>query len=135
MKKVGCMPEQEDVKSYVKTLPELIEMTKELGRYVSHRPGYSLVVFKIYRELNDLERALEMCDYSLTSRTLFDLGHDHGRWTQRVLSSDDEELEIVEDKLDEFREKMWELLDEIDHYFKNVCGLEIRPAKARTPEI
>jgi hypothetical protein len=37
MKKVGCMPEQEDVKSYVETLPELIDMTKGLGGYLSHR--------------------------------------------------------------------------------------------------
>ncbi|WP_288007628.1 hypothetical protein [Thermofilum sp.] len=120
------MPEQIDVKSYVKTLPELIEMTKELGRYTSHRPGHDIKAFMIYSELRDLEEALELCDYTITNRIFFDLGYFHGKWTQAVLSSDDEELEIVEDKLDEFREKIYELEHEIDHYFKNVCGIKVR---------
>ena len=132
------MLEQEDVKSYVKTLPELIDLTKELGRELGKRssPAHSLKAFMIYSELNELGKALEMCDYSFANRIFFDLGYDYGRWTQVILSSDDlddEDREIVEDKLDEFREKIWDLMDEIDRYFKNVCGLELRPVKARRP--
>jgi hypothetical protein len=92
-----------------------------------------MAAFKMYMHLETLNMALETCDYSFVNKILYNLGDDHGKWAGKAVDLEDED--VVEKGVYEFNKKIDKLIHEISLYFKNVCGMEIRPVRAGRPDV
>jgi hypothetical protein len=120
----------EEVERRVKTLPELIDLTRKIAEK-SSSPRSRFNISSLQSVLENLKFSLASCDYWMLSGDLYYIGKYHGQWEEDELLSKDSK--ITRRDMRELQEKIENLLLEVRVYLGDVCGFRIRPPRTQRP--
>jgi hypothetical protein len=128
---VDRVPSFEEVERRVKTLPELVDLTRKIAER-SSSPRSRFNILNLQTALQNLEFSLASCDYWMSNIDIYHIGRYHGQWEEDELLS--KNRNITEHDIKTIGEKIDRLLLEVNVYLRDVCGFRVPPrARARPP--
>jgi hypothetical protein len=125
---VGRALSFEEVERRVRTLPELVDLTRKLAEK-SSSPRSRFNILNLQTALQNLEFSLASCDYWMINYDIYSVGEYYGRWEEDELSSKNRNL--TERDVKDVKEKVERLLLEVNVYLRDVCGFRIPRPRAR----
>ena len=120
----------EEVERRVKTLPELIDLTRKIAEK-SSSPRSRFNISNLQTVLQNLEFSLASCDFWMLNYDIYYIGKYYGQWEEAELSSKNRNL--TQRDMRELQEKIETLLLEVNVYLRDVCGFRIPPSSTRRP--
>lgn len=130
MVEAGRVLSFEEVERRVKTLPELVDLTRKLAEK-SSSPRSRFNILNLQTTLQNLEFSLASCDYWMLNYDIYSVGEYYGRWEEDERSSKNRNL--TERDIKYVQEKVERLLFEVNVYLRDVCGFRIPPSGTRRP--